>query len=74
METVKVILWGLGAMGSGMVRDIVQNKKGIEIVGAIGQNPQKIGKDLGDVLGLEKSKWKHLTWQKRWMHLPKSIM
>lgn len=54
METVKVILWGLGAMGSGMAKDIVENKKGIEIVGAIGQNPQKIGKDLGEVLGLNK--------------------
>lgn len=52
MDTVKVILWGLGAMGSGMAKDIVQNKKGIEIVGAIGQNPQKIGKDLGEVLGI----------------------
>lgn len=50
MANVRVILWGLGAMGSGMARDIVQNKKGIEIVGAIGTNPSKIGKDLGDVL------------------------
>jgi hypothetical protein len=54
MDTVKVILWGLGAMGSGMAKDIIQNKKGIEIVGAIGQNPQKIGKDLGEVLGFSK--------------------
>lgn len=50
MKSVKVILWGLGAMGGGMGRDIVLNKKGIEIVGAIGSNPSKIGKDLGDVL------------------------
>lgn len=50
MKSVKVILWGLGAMGGGMARDIVQNKKGIEIVGAIGTNPAKLGKDLGDVL------------------------
>ncbi|UQZ90306.1 NADP-binding protein [Deltaproteobacteria bacterium Smac51] len=54
MENVKVILWGLGAMGGGMGRDIVQNKKGIEIVGAIGTNPAKIGKDLGDVLEVGK--------------------
>lgn len=50
MASVKVILWGLGAMGSGMGRDLVLNKKGIEIVGAIGSNPSKLGKDLGDVL------------------------
>ncbi len=54
MENVKVILWGLGAMGSGMAIDILTNKQGIEIVGAIGQNPVKIGKDLGEVLGLDR--------------------
>jgi 4-hydroxy-tetrahydrodipicolinate reductase len=54
MENVKVIFWGLGAMGGGMARDIIQNKKGIEIVGAIGSNPSKIGKDLGDVLEVGK--------------------
>lgn len=52
MENIKVIFWGLGAMGSGMAKDILLNKKGIEIVGAIGQNPAKIGKDLGEVLGI----------------------
>lgn len=54
MENVKVILWGLGSMGSGIATDIVTNKQGIEIVGAIGQNPAKIGKDLGEVLGLNR--------------------
>ncbi|WP_371365261.1 2,4-diaminopentanoate dehydrogenase [Sporomusa rhizae] len=55
MENVKVIFWGLGAMGSGMAKDILLNKQGISIVGAIGQNPAKIGKDLGEVLGLERN-------------------
>ncbi len=54
MEDVKVILWGLGAMGGGMARDIVLNKKGIKIVGAIAQNPSKFGKDLGEVLGIDR--------------------
>lgn len=54
MENIKVIMWGIGSMGSGMARDIVENKKGIEIVGVIGQNPSKIGKDLGDVLGINR--------------------
>lgn len=52
MENIKVILWGIGAMGSGMAKDIIENKRGIEIVGAIGSNPAKNGKDLGEVLGL----------------------
>ena len=52
MKNIKIILWGLGAMGSGMAKDLLVNKQGIEIVGAIGQNPAKIGKDLGETLGL----------------------
>lgn len=52
MENVKVIMWGVGSMGGGMVRDIVNNKKGMEVVGAIDIDPNKIGKDLGDALGL----------------------
>lgn len=40
-ETVKVIIWGLGAMGRGMA-DMLIRKQGIEIVGAI---------DIGDKLG-----------------------
>ncbi|MCG0276752.1 MAG: NAD(P)-binding domain-containing protein, partial [Thermosediminibacteraceae bacterium] len=51
MENVKVIVWGLGAMGGGMARMILQ-KKGIEIVGAIASRPEKAGKDLGEVLNL----------------------
>ena len=54
MDKIKVILWGLGAMGGGMGKDILVNKKGLEIVGAIGQNPTKFGKDLGDVLDIGK--------------------
>ena len=52
MKKIQIILWGLGAMGSGMAKDLLVNKQGIEIVGAIGQNPAKIGKDLGETLGL----------------------
>jgi len=50
MEKVKVILWGLGAMGGGMGK-LLLTKEGIEIVGAIGSRPSIIGKDLGEVLG-----------------------
>jgi len=52
MENIKVILWGLGAMGTGIGKMIV-TKKGIEIVGAIDKNPSKLGKDLGQVLNAE---------------------
>lgn len=49
MEKVKVILWGLGAMGSGMGRYLLQ-KEGIELVGGIERPGDKVGQDLGEVL------------------------
>lgn len=55
MKLIKVILWGLGAMGSGMARDLILNKKGIEIVGAIDSSPKKRGRDLGDIIDLGRS-------------------
>ncbi|MFD3156436.1 2,4-diaminopentanoate dehydrogenase [Haloimpatiens sp. FM7330] len=51
MEKVKVISWGLGAMGSGIAK-MLTNKKDVEIVGAVDKAPFKIGKDLGEVLKL----------------------
>jgi len=50
MAKVKVILWGLGAMGGGMARLLLQ-KQGVEIVGAIDLHPDKVGKKLETVLG-----------------------
>jgi len=32
MENVRVVIWGLGAMGSGMAKMLLK-KKGVEIVG-----------------------------------------
>lgn len=52
MENIKVILWGLGAMGTG-IGNMILTKKGIEIVGAIDKDPSKLGKDLGQVLNHE---------------------
>jgi len=54
MENIKVVLWGLGSMGSGMGKYLV-NKKGIEIVGAIANREEKAGKDLGEILGLDRT-------------------
>lgn len=51
MSNVRVIIWGLGAMGSGMARMIVA-KQGIEIVGAIDTHKEKAHKKLSEVLGV----------------------
>jgi len=53
MSKIRVVEWGLGAMGGGMVK-LMMEKKGIEIVGAIAHRPEKVGQDLGEVLGLGK--------------------
>lgn len=52
-ENVKVILWGFGAMGSGMA-DMLLNKKGVEIVGVCDMHPEKVNKSMFEVLGIEK--------------------
>ncbi len=51
MKKIKVVQWGLGAMGSGMAK-LMLEKEGLEIVGAIDTRPDYIGKDLGEVLKL----------------------
>ena len=50
MKKFRVVQWGLGAMGSGMAR-LMLEKDGLELVGAIDMRPDYVGKDLGEVLG-----------------------
>ena len=53
MENVKVILWGLGAMGGGIGK-MLAKKKGVDIVGAIDIGA-KLGKSLYEVVpGIER--------------------
>jgi len=53
MEKVKVVLYGVGAVGSNIAKFLLQ-KEGVEIVGAIDVAEEKVGKDLGEVLGVGK--------------------
>jgi 2,4-diaminopentanoate dehydrogenase len=50
---IRVAQWGLGAMGGGMAR-LVLDKPGLELVAAIDGWADLQGQDLGDVLGLGK--------------------
>ena len=52
MENVKVIIWGFGAMGSGMA-NMLLDKKGVDIVGAVDIG-DKLGKSIFDLLGVNK--------------------
>ncbi|MBC8223532.1 hypothetical protein H8E65_03015 [Candidatus Bathyarchaeota archaeon] len=53
MESVKVVSYGIGVIGRRLARHLL-TKKGVEIVGAIDINPAIVGKDLGEVLGVDK--------------------
>lgn len=53
MENVKVVIWGFGAMGSGMAKMLL-SKKGVEIVGVCDVSPDKVGKSIYDVLGVDR--------------------
>jgi hypothetical protein len=49
---IGVIQYGLGPIGQSIVRDITQ-KAGFRILGAIDVDEQKVGKDLGELVGFE---------------------
>ena len=51
MEKVKVVLYGMGYVGSGMAQ-LMAGKDWIEIVGAIDNDKDKVGKDVGEVAGI----------------------
>ena len=53
MPKVRVLLYGVGAVGS-LIAKFLLEKEGLEIVGAIDTAKDKIGKDLGTVLGLDR--------------------
>jgi len=53
MEKLRLVLYGVGAIGS-RIAEFLLEKEGVEIVGAIDVAKEKVGKDLGDVLALDR--------------------
>ncbi len=53
MKNVKIVSYGIGVIGQRLAKHLL-TKEGVEIVGAIDINPAILGKDLGEVLGMEK--------------------
>ena len=51
-EKIKVVHYGIGPIGLS-IAELVSKKKGIESVGAIDLAPQKVGKDLGEIIKLK---------------------
>ncbi len=52
-ENVKVVIWGFGAMGSGMARMLL-TKKGVDIVGVCDRNKARVGKSIFELLNVER--------------------
>ncbi len=48
---IRVMFYGLGPIGAAVVRQTA-TRKGFSVVGGIDIDPAKVGKDLGDVVGL----------------------
>jgi hypothetical protein len=54
MKKYKVIVWGLGNVGRAAVRMILE-KESLTLVGALDVDPNKVGKDAGEIFGFGKS-------------------
>ena len=50
-DRIRVIQYGLGPIGSAVARHVVE-RAGLELVGGVDVAPAKIGKDVGEVIGL----------------------
>lgn len=53
MEKIRVVCYGVGAVGTRIAKFMVE-KEGLEIVGAIDADKNKVGKDLGELLEINK--------------------
>ena len=50
-DTIRVIQYGLGPIGSAVARHVVE-RAGLELVGGVDIDPTKIGQDVGEAIGL----------------------
>ena len=53
MDKVRVVVCGVGAVGRHIAKFLLE-KEGVEIVGAIDIAEEKVGRDLGEVIGVKK--------------------
>jgi len=52
MRNIRAALCGVGAVGALIAKHLIE-KQGIEIVAAVDTDPQKLNKDLGEILKLQ---------------------
>lgn len=56
MKKIRVVQFGVGPIGASIVR-LMRQKSSIEIAGAIDKDPEKAGRDLGEVVGAPDAPW-----------------
>ncbi len=54
MQRIRVIQYGLGPIGCAAAR-LIAERDSLELVGGVDIDPAKVGKDLGDAIGLDSS-------------------
>ena len=52
--SIRVLIVGLGPIGASVARQIVA-RKGFQLVGAVDIDPQKVGRDAAEVIGLDRA-------------------
>jgi 2,4-diaminopentanoate dehydrogenase len=52
-RTIRIVQFGLGSIGQAVAR-LAHDKPGMDLVGGIDINPEVVGRDLGEILGLER--------------------
>jgi 4-hydroxy-tetrahydrodipicolinate reductase len=53
-DIIRVIQYGLGPIGSATAR-LIEMRENLELVGAVDIDPAKIGRDVGEVIGLDRT-------------------
>lgn len=51
IDEIKIVQYGLGPIGAAVARHIFE-RKGLRLVGAVDIDPDKVGRDVGEVIGL----------------------
>jgi 4-hydroxy-tetrahydrodipicolinate reductase len=55
-KKIRAIQFGVGPIGASIAR-LMREKQAIEICGAIDTDPEKVGRDLGEVVGAKDAPW-----------------
>lgn len=55
-KKIRVVQYGVGPIGASIVR-LMRQKQALVITGAIDKDPEKVGRDLGEIVGAEDAPW-----------------